>query len=388
MHVSILKPDYQNGSIANLMSSLIGALGGDAPYPGLPQLPAQEIQPAHNVVLLVLDGLGYNYLMTRDPSSALRRHLRTRITSVFPTTTASAITTFLTGLAPQQHGLTGWFMFLKEIGVVTALLPFQPRYGGASLGAAKINTTDVFHLRSTFERIERRSYVVTAQRIVDSEFSLATTRTARRRAYESLDEYFALIAQTVREPEAKYIYAYWPEFDSLCHTHGIGSAQAAAHFVKLDTGFAALLDSLAGTDTLLLVCADHGLIDTTPAHTIALESHPRFAETLTLPLCGEPRVAYCYVRPARVTQFEAYVTQELSEYCWMIPAEQALAENMFGPGTPHPRLYDRIGDYLLLMKDNYVIKDLLRGEKPFSQIGVHGGLTADELYVPLVVARV
>lgn len=388
MDAAILKPDYHGGSIANVMSSLISGLGGDAPYPIFPQLPAEEIAQARTVVLMVLDGLGYEYLMTRDPSSALRRHLRARATSVFPTTTASAITTFLTGLAPQQHGLTGWFMFLKEIGVVTAILPFQPRYGGASLSAAKLNTTDVFHLRSTFERIARRSYVVTAQRIVDSEFSLATTRPARRRAYESLDEYFALIEHTVREPESKYVYAYWPEFDSTCHAHGIGSAQAAAHFAKLDAGFAALTKSLAGTDTLLLVCADHGLIDTTPAHTIALESHPRFAETLTLPLCGEPRVAYCYVRPARVAQFENYVAEELSQACWMIPAEQAIAENMFGTGTPHPHLYDRIGDYVLLMKENYVIKDLLRGEKAFSQIGVHGGLTADELYVPLVAVRV
>ncbi len=388
MDAAILKPDYHGGSIANVMSSLISGLGGDAPYPIFPQLPTEEIAQARTVVLMVLDGLGYEYLMTRDPSSALRRHLRARATSVFPTTTASAITTFLTGLAPQQHGLTGWFMFLKEIGVVTAILPFQPRYGGASLSAAKLNTTDVFHLRSTFERIARRSYVVTAQRIVDSEFSLATTRPARRRAYESLDEYFALIEHTVREPESKYVYAYWPEFDSTCHAHGIGSAQAAAHFAKLDAGFAALTKSLAGTDTLLLVCADHGLIDTTPGHTIALESHPRFAETLTLPLCGEPRVAYCYVRPARVAQFENYVAEELSQACWMIPAEQAIAENMFGTGTPHPHLYDRIGDYVLLMKENYVIKDLLRGEKAFSQIGVHGGLTADELYVPLVAARV
>lgn len=388
MDASILKPDYTGGSIANAMSSLIAGLGGDAPYAHSPQLPATEIAAVRNVVLLVIDGLGYNYLMTRDANSALRCHLRSRMTSVFPTTTAAAITTFLTGLAPQQHGLTGWFMQLKEIGVVTAILPFQPRYGGASLGAAKINIADVFHERSVFERIDTPSTVITSSRIVDSDFSLASTRKARRRAYENLDEYFAQIVSTVREPGRKYIYAYWPEFDHACHTHGIGSAQAAAHFERIDAGFSALLESLAGSDTLLIVSADHGLIDTVPQHTIALTAHPQFAETLTLPLCGEPRVAYCYVRPARVRQFENYVAQELGEYCWMMSAEQALEEKLFGEGTPHPRLYDRIGDYLLLMKENYVIKDLLRGEKPFSQIGVHGGLTADELYVPLVVARV
>lgn len=387
MDASILKPDYAGGSIINVMSSLISGLGGEAPYAPHTQLPAKEIAAVTNVVFLVIDGLGYNYLMTRRADSALRRHLRTRMTSVFPTTTAAAITTFLTGLAPQQHGLTGWFMHLKEIGVVTAILPFQPRYGGASLSAAKINISDVFNERSMFERIPTPSTVITASRIVDSDFSLASTRNARRRAYESLDEYFAQIVTTVREPGRKYIYAYWPEFDHACHTHGIGSAQAAAHFERIDAGFSALLDALSGSDTLLVMSADHGLIDTTPQHTIALVSHPQFAETLTLPLCGEPRVAYCYVRPTRVRQFEDYVAQELGDYCWMLSAEQALEENLFGTGVPHPRLYDRIGDYLLLMKENYVIKDLLRGEKPFSQVGVHGGLTADELYVPLIVAR-
>lgn len=387
MDASILKPDYAGGSIANAMSSLIAGMGGDAPYAHLSQLQASEVAAARNVVFLVIDGLGYNYLMTRDPNGALRRHLRSRMTSVFPTTTAAAITTFLTGLAPQQHGLTGWFMHLKEVGVVTAILPFQPRYGGASLGAAKIKISDVFNERSTFERIKSPSTVITASRIVDSEFSLASTRNAQRRSYENLDEYFALIAKVAREPGKKYVYAYWPEFDHACHTHGVGSAQAAAHFDQIDAGFASLLESLAGSDTLLIMSADHGLIDTSPQHTIALTAHPRFSETLVLPLCGEPRVAYCYVRPTRIRQFEDYVAQELSEYCWMITADQALEEKLFGDGTPHPRLYDRIGDYLLLMKENYVIKDLLRGERPFSQVGVHGGLTPNELYVPLIVAR-
>jgi hypothetical protein len=64
-----------------------------------------------------------------------------------------------------------------------------------------------------------------------------------------------------------------------------------------------------------------------------------------------------------------------------------VADGLFGPGTPHPRLADRIGDYTLVMHDNYVIRDHLLGERRHAQIGVHGGATPDEMLVPLVVAH-
>jgi hypothetical protein len=388
MDAAILKPDYAGGSIVNLMSSLIAARGGEPTYAPARELDHAALAQARNVVLLVVDGLGYNYLTARGAGGHLHQHLRARLTSVFPTTTASAITTFLSGVAPQQHGLTGWFMHLKEIGTVTAILPFQPRFGALALQTAKIHASDLFHIRSVFERVATPSYVITQARIVESEFSLATTRRAQRRAYENLDEYFALITRTAREGGRKYIYAYWPEFDSLCHTHGVASPQVAAHFAQLDASFGALIEQLRGTDSVVIVCADHGLIDTTPARTLKLDQHPEVADALTLPLCGEPRVAYCYVRAARAREFAQYIGAEMSTYCDLYVAEQAVAEGLFGTGTPHPRLLDRIGDFVLLMKSNYVIKDLLRNERPFSQVGVHGGLTADELYVPLVVAAV
>jgi hypothetical protein len=111
-------PDYGGGSLVNLMSSISTALGGGSPYPPLAALPPASLAGARHLVLLVVDGLGHDFLSGRD--GALRRHLRGPLTSVFPSTTASAIPTFLTGLAPQQHGLTGWNMYFREIGAVVA----------------------------------------------------------------------------------------------------------------------------------------------------------------------------------------------------------------------------------------------------------------------------
>ncbi|NNF65902.1 MAG: phosphodiesterase, partial [Gammaproteobacteria bacterium] len=40
-----------------------------------------------------------------------------------------------------------------------------------------------------------------------------------------------------------------------------------------------------------------------------------------------------------------------------------------------------------VMHDNYIIQDTLPGEKRDTLIGVHGGLTPDELTVPLVMVE-
>ncbi|HZA28524.1 MAG TPA: hypothetical protein VE735_02825, partial [Gammaproteobacteria bacterium] len=69
-------------------------------------------------------------------------------------------------------------------------------------------------------------------------------------------------------------------------------------------------------------------------------------------------------------------------------SEELIKGGYFGLGPPHPRLQERIGDYTLIMKDGYVIKDWLPGEERYRHIGVHGGMSAAEMYVPLIVVTV
>jgi hypothetical protein len=103
-----------------------------------------------------------------------------------------------------------------------------------------------------------------------------------------------------------------------------------------------------------------------------------------MPLCGEPRLAFCYVHPDRTEAFERYITGRLGAAAQLCRSEQLLEQQRFGLGTPHPRLRDRIGHYALLMQENYVITGTLAGERPLHHIGVHGGLSPHEMYVPLI----
>lgn len=381
-------PDYQGGCILNLMASIESACGGNPPYLPLRALPPEEIAGARNLILLIIDGLGHERLISGCAGGALHRHLRAKITSVFPSTTATAITTFLTGLAPQQHGLTGWFTYFREIGSVAAVLPFRPRHGGRSYRDAGIEVNALMGHTPFFDKIAVPSYVVSPEWIVHSDFNAAHSGRAQRRGYDTLDAMFQSIAGIVREsPERKYVYAYYPGLDTLAHEYGIGSPRATTLLSRLDEAFERFLVEIGGSESTVIVSADHGFIDASPGSQIELDDHPSLAETLLLPLCGEPRAAYCYVHPDKAEQFETYVRNELSAQIGLFKSRQLVEEGWFGPGDPHPRLLDRVGHYTLVMRENYAIKDWLTGERRYTHIGLHGGVSEAEMYVPLIIAQ-
>ena len=110
-------PDYDGGSILNLMSSLILSHGGRSPHPELKGLPARALAEREKVVFLVLDGLGWMQLERHLKAGKGRLFFAARpvqsISTVCPATTAAAITTFSTGASPAEHGVLGWHLHLS-----------------------------------------------------------------------------------------------------------------------------------------------------------------------------------------------------------------------------------------------------------------------------------
>ena len=94
------------------------------------------------------------------------------------------------------------------------------------------------------------------------------------------------------------------------------------------------------------------------------------------------------MKPGRQECFESYVSSELAEQMTLCVSQNLIEEDLFGPGPRHPQLAHRVGDYTLLLKENYMIKDRLPGEHDFELIGLHGGLSPDELHVPLIFTSV
>jgi hypothetical protein len=304
---------------------------------------------------------------------------------VFPTTTVAALPVFLTGAAPQEHGMTGWHIFLKELGAVATPIKYVSRFGHFPLNKV-IDIREIFDLESFFDRIKTESYVIQEKDTIDADFTIVSAGRAKRIGYGTLSENFKNVEKIVKShSKRKFIYSYWRYHDVLCHRHGMGSTEVLSHFNKLNEKLKSFLESIEGTNTTVIITADHGMIDTPKSSIIDLREHPHFSETLTLPLCGDHRYVYCYVHPFKTDQFENYVRNEFNHYCEVLRSEDLVKKNYFGLFKPHKRFLDRIGNYVLMMKDNYAIYDFLLNKEEEYDINDHGGASKEEMYVPLII---
>jgi hypothetical protein len=228
-------PDYQGGSLINLMSSIIQGLGGvpSAGCPPLNLLSAGEITEARTVVLLLVDGMG-DHLLSRH-GRVLQKWRRGTLTSVFPTSTAPAITTLMTGEPPSRHGITGWFIHLRELATTATFLTFRPRWGGESFERIGVDPQSLIGAPPVFQRFPVSSHLCMPGALVDTPYTRAMGGAAERLPYNTLEECLSLVTRLARSPggERRYIYAYWPRLDSLCHLHGSGSHEVATQVAPL-----------------------------------------------------------------------------------------------------------------------------------------------------------
>jgi len=376
------KPDYSN-SIVNLMSSIGQASGVTSPYSPLDYDSLCSLNETQNIVLLIVDGLGYNYLREYGNNLLLKKNLKESISSVYLPSTGSAITSIMTGLAPQQHAVTGWFVYLKEIGLMSRILPYSNTVDYNNLG---IDISHFVDVRSTLEGMNREYSLVVPESIVDSVFTKNLSGTANRLSYSGTDQLFSQIRSTIStSTKRSYTYGYWPDFDATSHILGSRSQDAQEQLQNFDSKIGNFVESLDGTDTTIIVTADHGFNDVGAQQSIYTGDHPQLLDYLIMPLCGDTRSVYAYIRPKKSEQFERYIRNEFGEVCDIFPSSELVDEGWFGLFEPHPRLLDRIGDYTLIFKEGNAMLNCFPGLERLKMLGHHGGASADEMYVPLCV---
>ncbi len=381
-------PDYEGNSIVNLVSTIIAAEGHDPEHAVLRDIDATHWGDYKNIVLIVLDGLGDHFLKNKFPDSFLNRHRVRRMTSVFPTTTAAAITSFLSAQTPIEHAITGWYMYLRELGAASVILPFKPRYGKTSYDKEGVDVSKILDFDRAFSHIYRKKCYVTPSHLIGSAYTNYSGIDSEKFGYNSFNGFFQQLSRAVRHSEEKkYVYAYWSKVDALMHKHGTFSKEVADHFQELDQRIERFVNNVKNDDTLVLITADHGLIDTTPIRALSVDDYPRLKDFLILPLCGEPRVCYAYVRSGKTFDFLHYMEDNLANVCKIITRDEAIQSGVYGEGIPGMKFRDRIGDFILLMNENYVLKDHVLGEVPPNFIGYHGGLSEEELFVPLIMIK-
>jgi hypothetical protein len=195
-----------------------------------------------------------------------------------------------------------------------------------------------------------------------------------------------IAADLLARPGAALVYLYWGEVDGAGHQHGWRSQQWRDALGQADRQLARLAARL-GAGTLLLITADHGMVDVPHGDRMDLADHPALQEGIGV-LGGEARFAQVYcppdATPARIQGVSRRLADAIGDRAWVRTRTEAIAEGWFGP--VQQRVRGRIGDVLVAGIGSFALVDS-RTARPqvLALIGQHGSLTPAEQLVPLLV---
>lgn len=374
------KPNYSEKNIVNLMSSIASSIGSETGYN---KYHLEDLEDYNHIILIVVDGLGYNYLMNTE--SFLKENVVDKLEGAFPLTTAASNTAFSLGVPVQQHGLTGWFVYLKETGAITTVLPFTERYWGSNLAELGFSISNIMNQKSMTLNAKRNCFKIMDQSYAFSSFSKAVSEGSKIYGEESYKDYFSRIKDITKEHNNTYIHTYIGDFDHLGHEIGVSHPNTLEVFKGIDNEIKELSETVE--DALIIVTADHGMLDTDDEHIIRLNDYPEITDCMSMPLSGDTRIGYCYLRNGFEHKFGAAVNKHLGDKVFVFKSQSMIDRGWFGEGEPHDKLKFRVGDYTLIAKGKHVLYDNLGNGNNTPVVGHHSGISDDEVYVPLVLIK-
>lgn len=353
-------------SLTGVVPDVVAALTGGA----------SALAPATSAIVFVIDGLGALQLRAHAGHArflAGRMGRKDVARSVFPSTTAAALTSLTTGAWPGEHGLVGYSALNPSRGGVVNQLS-----GWESQG---LDPATWQRVPTVFERATSvTSFAVGLREYATSGFTRAILRGAEYVPADTPAERVAVSIERAAAKERALVYCYLPELDKAGHKFGVASSEWIAALELIDSALStAALPAHVGA----IVTADHGMIDV-PAHRHVLlqEGDERLAGVRRLG--GEPRMLHVYLEQGQDAAASARVWQAVSGATADVATrDEAVAEGLFGPVSPE--VLPRIGDVLVAARGTWAFyDDRLTDKRSQSMIGQHGSVTPEETIVPHV----
>ena len=397
-------PDYRGSTLANIPGTVAALLG--APFTGLPPLYDHYWRPfqgnTRRVIVLLLDAFGWNlFQQEREQLDWLveMTAVQSQLTSIFPSTTVAALSSLWTGYAPAQHGLVGLRLFFPQIAALGQMIRFSPAFLNLPDALVQAGTTpETFLAVPGFaEQLGVAGIPVHSSKgknIIDSALSRMHDRGIHQQhSYITPADLFVQLRQLLEETagESLYINAYWPAIDTLTHVYGPEGVSVAAELhavlAQLKTEVLDQLSPAARSETALFITGDHGQIRTTPEHSINLGHHAGITENMLMRPAGEPRVLYFYARQGKKQALINYINESLTEAALAFDADEFLASGLLGPAPHAPLSRERMGDVVVIMRQNYLLVDPDEAHKVDLSNGRHGGMAAEEMEIPWLALK-
>ena len=368
---------YGESSLADVLPSALAALGVAGERNVL------AIEPAACVVVLLVDGLGWQLLRAHSGKAPFLSSLTARpLTAGFPTTTAASLTSLGTGVPPGRHGITGYTTRADGLSEPVNWLTWRGAYSGRDL--TEEQPPERTQPEATaFERAARagvNATVVSSPMFRGSGLTRAALRGADFVGSFTAADTATLVGDTARNRRG-LVYCYSADLDLIGHVRGTRSDAWLAQLELIDRGVRMLSDRLPPA-TRLLITGDHGMLDVPEDAKIDYDSEPILKEGIEI-LAGEPRARYLHVAPGELEAVRTRWAEALGNRIALITRDDAVGRGWFGPVVTE-QARGRIGDLIALATSDSAVVRRKVESRTSALIGHHGAMTDAEMLVPLL----
>jgi hypothetical protein len=314
------------------------------------------------------------------------------------------VTTIHTGLPVGQNGVYEWQYYEPQLDAIIAPLLFS--FAGTkerdTLKPTGMEPKKLFPNRTIYQDLQQhgvKSYLFQHREYTPSTYSDIVFQGAEVRPYKTLPEALVNMRALLAQPRpASYFFLYYDRLDGICHKYGPNSPQLEA---EIDT-FLTIMErlfwrQLKGSlkNTLFMLTADHGQVEVDPQTTIYLNRSPQFSgfegyiktnrKGELLAPAGSPRDMFLHLKAERLDEAQAFLAERLAGKAEVCRVHELIEQGFFGPLPVSPIFLSRVGNLVILPYRNESVWWYEKDKFEQKHYGHHGGLTQEEMEIPLLV---
>lgn len=370
---------WKDGVVAYLLSDLSQSVFATLGLSGATNSLGINPNEARRECVLLVDGMGMNALglVSRTLPVFAQMQSQSQLSATFPSTTSSSLTSLGTGTHVGVHGMVGYTMRVPHSGTPERLL-------NALKWDERVDPFVWQSERTLFERGQESGLHIShiaAKRYEDTGFTRAALRGARYQGVNVIDEMVTASREALSQ-ENSFAYVYINDVDDASHRDGFGSPKFHAAMARASELITKLLENLP-RGSRLWVTSDHGMINRDDYCVLGKDND--LLRNVNL-LGGEPRARYLYLSPETVEETRAQWQEYFGDKVTIYSRDEAILKGLFGPSVSD-RNAERIGDLIVIAQGNLILVEPDREELQLAMVGHHGGITAAETEIPLLMQQ-
>ncbi len=389
-------PDYDAFNIRNIKSLVGKAFGeGSLDAASLPDDVLDDFGDVEKVFLVISDGLGYNRFLAhvKEHDGALAemalKGVLEPFSSPFPATTSTSLTSIFTGLTPAQHSVLGYQMYNPQYGCVVNMLDMKPVYGYSSeVEVARDLSRHVKPWMPTLQEHGIRTLIATKGAIMGSGLSRVIHSDTDVTPYVLESEMLVKSRKVLEQSGPVFLVLYYSGIDTLEHKYGPYSDEVTNEIESfeflLKTFFRKLSDATK-RETLMMLTADHGVQETQRTHYV--KDIPEVAARMQLPPVCDSRCGFLFAKQGEKNNLRGAFEKSIDGFR-LIESEDLIEAGALGHPAEARTLKPLLGDWAALsLGPDGLSYPYYEDDRNREQRGGHGGMTAEEVLVPMLSLR-